>query len=78
MLGSVAMLLLAMLPISALGYDERCKWERYALSMPLQKKDLFFSKLLLGRIGNSIRSSNTDSRSSFNRKNGPAELHPSF
>ena len=39
---------LAMLPISALGYDERCKWERYALSMPLQKKDLFFSKLLLG------------------------------
>ena len=48
MLGSVAMLLLAMLPISALGYDERCKWERYALSMPLQKKDLFFGKLLLG------------------------------
>ena len=43
MLGSVAML-----PISALGYDERCKWERYALSMPLRKKDLFFSKLLLG------------------------------
>ena len=41
MLGSVAMLLLAMLPISALGYDERCKWERYALSMPLQKKICF-------------------------------------
>ena len=36
MLGSVAML-----PISALGYDERCKWERYALSMPLQKKICF-------------------------------------
>lgn len=50
MLGNVAMLLLAMLPASALGYDERCKWERYALSMPVSKKDLHTSKFLLGTI----------------------------
>ncbi len=50
MLGGVAILLLAMLPISALGYDERCKWNRYALAMPLKKRDLFWSKFLLGVI----------------------------
>lgn len=49
-LGGVAILLLAMLPISALGYDERCKWNRYALAMPLKKQDLFWSKFLLGVI----------------------------
>ena len=49
-LGGVAILLLAMLPISALGYDERCKWNRYALAMPLKKRDLFWSKFLLGVI----------------------------
>ena len=47
-LGSVAVLLLAMLPVSALGYDERCKWERYALAMPLSRRELFLGKLLLG------------------------------
>ena len=31
---SVGMMLLAMMPIYALGYDERCRWERYALAMP--------------------------------------------
>lgn len=50
MLGSVAMLLLAMMPASSIGYDERCKWERYALSMPVSKKDLHTSKFLLGVI----------------------------
>ena len=43
MLDGVAILLLAMLPISALGYDERCKWNRYALAMPLKKRDLVWS-----------------------------------
>ena len=50
MLGSVALLLLAMLPASALGYDERCKWERYARTMPVRRRDLVVSKFLLGAI----------------------------
>lgn len=50
MLGSVGLLLLAMLPASALGYDERCKWERYARAMPVKKSELYLSKLLLGVI----------------------------
>ena len=45
---SVGMMLLAMMPIYALGYDERCRWERYALAMPVRKSDLFWSRFLLG------------------------------
>ena len=48
MLGSVGLLLLAMLPASAIGYDERSKWERYALTMPVTKRQLHAEKFLLG------------------------------
>ena len=44
------MMLLAMMPVYALGYDERCRWERYALAMPVRKSDLFWSRFLLGVI----------------------------
>lgn len=47
---SVGMMLLAMMPVYALGYDERCRWERYALAMPVRKSDLFWSRFLLGMI----------------------------
>ena len=47
---SIGMMLLAMMPIYALGYDERCRWERYALAMPVRKSDLFWSRFLLGVI----------------------------
>ena len=47
---SVGMMLLAMMPVYALGYDERCRWERYALAMPVRKSDLFWSWFLLGVI----------------------------
>ncbi len=47
---SVGMMLLAMMPIYALGCDERCRWERYALAMPVRKSDLFWSRFLLGVI----------------------------
>lgn len=33
---SVGMMLLAMMPIYVLGYDERCRWERYALGAAVQ------------------------------------------
>ena len=47
---SVGMMLLSMMPVYALGYDERCRWERYALAMPVRKSDLFWSRFLLGVI----------------------------
>ena len=47
---SVGMMLLAMMPVYALGYDERCRWERYALAMPVRKSDLFWSRFLLDVI----------------------------
>ena len=47
---SVGMMLLAMMPVYALGYYERCRWERYALAMPVRKSDLFWSRFLLGVI----------------------------
>ena len=52
---SVGMMLLAMMPIYALGYDERCRWERYALAMPVRKSDLFWSRFLLGVIGAAVQ-----------------------
>lgn len=48
--GSIGILLCAMLPTSCLAYDERAKWDRYALSMPLSVKDLVVSKYLLGYL----------------------------
>lgn len=51
---SVGMMLLAMMPVYALGYDERCRWERYALAMPVRKSDLFWSRFLLGIIAIAI------------------------
>ena len=48
--GSIGILLCAMLPMSCLAYDERAKWDRYALSMPLSVKDLVVSKYLLGYL----------------------------
>ena len=50
LLASVGLMLLAMMPVHALGYDERCRWERYALAMPVRKSDLFWSRFLLGVI----------------------------
>ena len=49
-IGSVGVLLCAMLPTSCIAYDERAKWDRYALSMPLSAKDLVVSKYLLGYL----------------------------
>lgn len=37
-----------MLPVTACAYDEKAKWDRMALSMPLSLRDLAFSKYLLG------------------------------
>lgn len=40
----------AMLPITAMGYDEQAKWEKYALSMPVSRNCMVLSKYLLSLI----------------------------
>ena len=45
---SFAMLYAAMMPISALAYDENCKWDQLAAMMPYSVRDIVLSKYLLG------------------------------
>ena len=47
-LGGIIAVFGAMLPITALAYDERAKWDKYALSMPVTRKQMVLSKYLLG------------------------------
>lgn len=46
-----AMIYFAMMPITAMAYDERCKWDSLAAMMPYTAKDLVLSKYLLGYFG---------------------------
>ncbi len=48
--GLAISLLCSLLPVTALAYDERAKWDRYALSMPLSRRDIVLSKYLLGLL----------------------------
>lgn len=44
-------LLCAMLPMSALAYDERCHWDRQGLCLPIRRRDIVLSKYALALIG---------------------------
>ena len=50
-LSSIAIVYAAMLPITVIAYDERSKWDQLAAMMPYSKRELVFSKYLLGYIG---------------------------
>lgn len=41
---------LVIIPINALAFDEKSKFEKYALTMPISRKELILSKYLLGII----------------------------
>jgi hypothetical protein len=45
--GGVMMILTVLVPISALAYDDKAKWDKYALTMPISKTDLVLSKYIL-------------------------------
>ncbi len=45
---SFAIVYAAMLPITALAYDERSKWDSLAVMMPYSSKDIVLSKYLIG------------------------------
>ena len=42
--------MMVMLVITSLAYDERSRWDRYALTMPVSRKEMVLSKYLLGLI----------------------------
>ena len=48
--GTMVTVMCAMLPITAMSYDERAHWDRYALTMPLSRRDLVVEKYLLGLL----------------------------
>lgn len=50
MFGTMLCVLAAMLPVTAMAYDEKNNWDRYALTMPLSRKDLVLSRYILGLI----------------------------
>jgi putative exporter of polyketide antibiotics len=52
MLGSMMAVICAVMPVTTMSYDERCKWEKYALSMPVTRKMVVLSKYFLGIVLN--------------------------
>ncbi|WP_313639674.1 ABC-2 transporter permease, partial [Paenibacillus sp.] len=46
--GGMVCILSAMLPVTALSYDERAKWDKFALTMPVSRRDMVTSKYVLG------------------------------
>jgi len=50
MLGGMGLIMCALMPITSMSYDEFCKWDRYALSMPVTRKTIVLSKYILGII----------------------------
>ncbi len=47
MLAGMIVLLCVMLPVTTMAYDEKSKWDKYALSMPIPRKAIVLSKYLL-------------------------------
>ena len=45
--GGLIMIFSILVPISTIAYDEKAKWDRYALTMPVSRKDIVLSKYLL-------------------------------
>ena len=50
MFGGVVFIMMVMLVITSLAYDERSRWDRYALTMPVSRQEMVLSKYLLGLI----------------------------
>ncbi|WP_019850240.1 ABC-2 transporter permease [Desulfitobacterium sp. PCE1] len=44
MLAAMIILLCIMLPMTTMAYDEKSKWDKYALSMPIQRRTIVLSK----------------------------------
>ncbi|MDO4542108.1 MAG: ABC-2 transporter permease [Bacillota bacterium] len=42
---------ISVLPVTAMGIDEAARWDRYAITMPLNRRDLVGSRYLLAFLG---------------------------
>ncbi|MDI9496494.1 MAG: ABC-2 transporter permease [Bacillota bacterium] len=50
MFTSMMTMVAVLIPLTAMAYDERSKWDRYALTMPISRKNIVMSRYLLGLI----------------------------
>lgn len=50
MFSGMILILFAMFPITAMSYDERANWDKYALAMPVSRINIVLSKYILGFI----------------------------
>lgn len=50
LLNFLTVMLAIILPPNALAYDERAKWDGYALTMPITRRDIVLSKYFIGLI----------------------------
>ncbi len=50
MFGAMMLILFAMMPITAISYDERANWDKYGLTMPVSRTEMVLSKYILGLI----------------------------
>jgi ABC-2 type transport system permease protein len=48
MFSTISIVYAIILPMSAMAYDEHCKWDKYALSLPLSRTTIVLSKYVLG------------------------------
>lgn len=46
----VIVILFAMLPVTALAYDERTKWDKYMIALPVSRRQIVGEKYLFGAI----------------------------
>lgn len=56
MVFALMMIVSAMVPISAISYDERSKWDKIVNTMPLSRKEIVLSKYLLAILLTAISS----------------------
>lgn len=49
-----AMMLALMIPMNAVAYDERCRWDRYAAMLPYRTEQIVWGKYLLSYIYTAI------------------------
>ena len=51
-LGAMIIMFCTMIPITTMSYDEYYKWDKYAVSLPVSRKTIVFSKYIFGILFN--------------------------
>lgn len=49
-ISGVIMIMFSMLVVTTISYDDAAKWDKYALAMPLSRRDIVLSKYMLALI----------------------------